>query len=332
MNLWRVAIDENSGQVLHEPEPATTPATDMVHLAISRDGRRMAYVQRTKQRRLQAIGFDSVSGTTREQPVTITKGTSFATHPSVSPDGNWIAYSSSGGPREDLFIIRKDGTGLRQLTNDAAKDRLPRWSPDGKRIAFFSDRENKNEIWAVSIEGTNLEQLTFTGRRAVYPAWSPDGTRLAYYDYGIGTFIIDVRRPWQDQTPQPITVGGKIDPDLAVWDWSKDGKKLACVNLPNSPQEFSTSIYSFGSTEAPPQLLSVGGHSDLPVWLSDGSRLIYTANDRLYVVSVDTKSTHELFAPNSNQTAEYPTLSPDNRTLYYSLATTEADIWLATIE
>ncbi|MBS1809123.1 MAG: PD40 domain-containing protein [Acidobacteria bacterium] len=333
MNLWRVALDENSGNVLGAPEPATTPATDMLHLSIARDGRHLAYVQRTKQRRLQSLAFDPVSTTLRGTPVFITHGTGFATHPSVSPDGQWLAYSSSGSPQEDIYIIRTDGTGLRQLTNDVAKDRVPRWSPDGKRIAFFSDRDGKNEIWAVAPTGNGaLEQLTFvrTGR-AVFPTWSPNGHTLAYYFYGQGSFLFDVRQQWEQQTPQPISIAGTLEVGLGVWDWSPDGKKLACLKFRSGTQASSVVVYLLASPDAAPQLTIIAENADYPVWLNDSQRLLFTRAGKIYGADLQRKTTHEVFAPAAGNAAEYCALAPDNRTIYYSLASTEADIWLATL-
>src|SRR4030095_2033189 len=92
-----------------------------------------------------------------------------------SPDGDWLAYYSLG-KQEDIFIIRTDGTGMRQLTDDTFKDREPRWSPDGKRIAFTSNRSGSSEIWAINRDGSGLQQLTQMAG-APHPAWSPDGTQ-----------------------------------------------------------------------------------------------------------------------------------------------------------
>ena len=44
MNLWRVPIDEKSGNVLGSPEAVTTPAPHIGHLCFSRDGQHLAYV------------------------------------------------------------------------------------------------------------------------------------------------------------------------------------------------------------------------------------------------------------------------------------------------
>ncbi|NOT60598.1 MAG: protein kinase, partial [Acidobacteria bacterium] len=333
-NLWRVALDEASGQVLRAPEPATTPATDMLHLSIARAGGQLAYVQRTKLRRLQALPFDPVSATVRGAPVFITRGSGFATHPSVSPDGQWLAYSSSGSPQEDIYVIRTDGrtdgTGLRQLTNDTAKDRIPRWSPDGQRLAFFSDRAGKNEIWTVAPNGEGaLTQLTFVNNgRAVFPTWSPDGNTLAYYLYGQGSFLLDLRQPWGQQTPQPIALAGQLAADLGVWAWSPDGKKLACVKFRSSNKQSSVAVYSLASPEAAPRLTEVAENGDYPAWLSDSRRLLFTLAGKLYLTDLQAGTPRELFAPGADEAAEYPVFTRDNRTIYYSLARSEADIWL----
>ena len=44
--------------------------------------------------------------------------------PNVSPDGEWVAFRSRG-QKEDLFLVRSDGSGLRQLTDDPHRDRGP---------------------------------------------------------------------------------------------------------------------------------------------------------------------------------------------------------------
>jgi Tol biopolymer transport system component len=333
MNLWRVALDEATGQVLSAPDPATTPAAEMMHLSLARDGRHLAYVQRTKQRHLQALAFDPVTATVRRAPVVLTRGTGFATHPRVSPDGMWLAYSSSGSPQEDIYVIRTDGTALRQLTNDAAKDRLPRWSPDGRRVAFFSDRDGKHEIWDVAVQGSAVPtQLTFVGKsgRAVFPTWSPDGKTLAYYLFGQGSFLFAPDKPWEQQTPQPIGLNGKLEPDLGVWDWSPDGRKIACVKFrPNGQPAATIVVYSLATPNAAPQLELIAENADYPVWLNDNQRLLFTRVGTLWLADLRTKTTQEVYAPAVGKAAEYGALAPDNHTIYFSLASSEADIWLA---
>src|SRR5205823_4334090 len=184
MNLWRVPIEEQSGKVLGQPEAITTPSAYSAHLSFSQDGRRMVYAQTVSRGNLQQVGFDPNKETVTGQPVWITQGSRRANTPNLSPDGEWLAFDSWGGQQDDLFVIRQDGTGLRQLTDDIYKDRKPTWSPDGKRIAFHSDRSGKYEIWTINSDGSGLQQLTYTSANINNAVWSPDGTRLAYHNTG----------------------------------------------------------------------------------------------------------------------------------------------------
>jgi TolB protein len=91
--------------------------------------------------------------------------------PDWSPDGDWIAFSRSDDPtegragtryRHDIWLVRPDGTGLRQLTRHAGANWSPRWSPDGKRIVFASDRKHSDllDIYVMDADGGRQTRLT----------------------------------------------------------------------------------------------------------------------------------------------------------------------------
>ncbi|MBL8208068.1 MAG: serine/threonine-protein kinase [Blastocatellia bacterium] len=331
MSLWRVAIDEATGQARGAPEPATTPTTDTAHLSFSRDGKHLAYVQRNKRRSVQALGFDPVSGTVRGTPVALTRGTGSATHPDISPDGQWLAYSSAGSPQPDIYVMRLDGSEVRQLTNDIYKDHIPRWSPDGKRIAFFSDREGKNEIWTVAPDGKSApQQLTFAGTgRAVLEDWSPDGNFLVYTMLRQGLYLLDLRKPWEQQTPQPLLLGGRLDTTLSAGRWSPDGKKIVCMQYGADSQHPTTVVYWLPTPDAEARLETIAADTEYAAWLSDSQRMIVITAGKLCVVDIRTKTSRPLLAFGDNEIAEYTSIARDNRTIYFSLASLEADIWLA---
>jgi len=49
---------------------------------------------------------------------------------SYSPDGQWIAFNSlRNDDQADIFIMRADGSDLRQITNDPEPDWQPQWEP-----------------------------------------------------------------------------------------------------------------------------------------------------------------------------------------------------------
>ncbi len=68
-----------------------------------------------------------------------------------------------------------DGTGLINLTEDAAADEEPAWSADAQKIAFVSDRDGNPEIYVMDRDGSNVTRLTFNGAADRWPTWSPDG-------------------------------------------------------------------------------------------------------------------------------------------------------------
>jgi hypothetical protein len=88
---------------------------------------------------LYKVGFDPVREVTNGEPITVTAGSTPLADPDFSPDGQWIVFNSHTTP-QNLFLVRSDGTGLRQLTYGGQMDRCPQWSPDGSQIAFCSVR------------------------------------------------------------------------------------------------------------------------------------------------------------------------------------------------
>src|SRR3989454_3493698 len=274
MNLWRVPIEEQTGKVLGQPEAVTTPSPYSAHLSFSRDGRRMVYAQTVSKANLQQVGFDPAKETVTGQPVWITQGSRRANTPNLSLDGEWLVFDSQGGQQEDLFLIRQDGTGLRQLTDDIYKDRKPTWSPDGKRIAFYSDRSGKWDIWMINSDGSGLQQLTYASGPVTSANWSPDGTRLAYGNAGGSPSIIEVGKPWQEQSPQKLPPMSDSN-DWGAWSWSPDGRRLAGARVPG----VGIVVYSLESQQSE----KVTDFGSFPVWLSDSRRLLFQRQSKLYL-------------------------------------------------
>lgn len=77
------------------------------------------------------------------------------THPSISPDGQWIAVvgnsvsSISKKNNLDVFVVRADGTRLTQITYHPDDDTCPVWSTDSKYIYFLSSRANEDNAFNV---------------------------------------------------------------------------------------------------------------------------------------------------------------------------------------
>jgi eukaryotic-like serine/threonine-protein kinase len=327
-NLWRVPIDEQSGKTRGQPEPVTAPSPYAAHLSFSADGRRLAYVSIDSALQVLKAAFDPVSGAVTSVPIAVTQGSRQLVFPEPSPDNELLVFELIP-EQEDLFVSRLDGSGLRQLTNDIAFDRFPHWSPDSKRIAFASNRNGSVQIWTINSDGSGLQPLTEYAGNITWPAWSPDGTRMAANDVIRNKiFIFDPNRPWKAQTPQEISGLGEFHSIV----WSPDGEWLAGFDstpVGNLPGPFpGLGIYSLKSQTY--QKLTIYGGGTVN-WLNDSRRLIYSLQSKIHIIDIQSKKIHEVFAmPGEN--LQGPSLSRDNRTLYFNSGHSEGEIWIATLK
>jgi Tol biopolymer transport system component len=136
-----------------------------------------------------------------------------------SPDASRVAFaaftSSDGSTGE--FVVRPDGSDLRQVVPDTTGAISVQWSPDGTELAFTSELGAENQIWTVHPDGTGLRQLTTgtDGSVSAVPVWSPDGANLLFQRKMDGTvtlWTMNADGSAQTQlTPTPVAsnwVGG----------------------------------------------------------------------------------------------------------------------------
>jgi Tol biopolymer transport system component len=329
MNLWRVRIDEESGEPLGDPEPITTPATSLAHISVSADGRRIAYSSVLVTSNIQKVTLDPSLGTLVGQPEWVTTGSRRWSSPDPSADGQSVVFYSLVQPEGHIYVAGVDGTGLRQVTGDSMIDRVPRWSPDGEWIAFFSNRSGPLQVWKIRPDGSALQQLTETGLGGI-AVWSPDGLRMAGTTArgsgdGRAVYIFDPSLPWDEQVPQ--TLPPPADPSLArfsVNSWSPDGERLA------GQLGFSdTGIVIFTFRTGVYERLTDAG--EWPVWHPDSRHLLYVSGGKdFFVVDSRSKEVRKVFSVTRDVIGP-PRLSRDGREAYFSRRVTEADIWLLTL-
>jgi eukaryotic-like serine/threonine-protein kinase len=331
MNLWRVAIDEETGKPLADPEPITTPAPFFSHATISADGSRIAYSSVLQSRNIQRLTLDPATGSAKGEGTWLTTGSRSWANPDPSPDGKWVAFYSSPGPQENIFVARTDGTGLRQVTSDPAViDRVPRWSPDGNWIAYFSNRTGTYQLWKIRLDGSGVQQLTEANDDVRYPIWAPDGSRMAITVIGKTAdagqvYIFDPSRPWRQQTPELLPPLQSPRVLFVVNSWSPDGERLV-GQAGQAPQGIVT--YSFRSRVFD-RMTDFG---EFPVWLPDSQRVLFVSGGKdVFVVDTRSKKVQKVFSVTRDVIGP-PQLSRDGHEAYFSRRVTEADIWLLTLD
>ena len=88
----------------------------------------------------------------------------------------------------DVFVMNRDGSGLRQVTKDlGGANWAPFFTPDGRKIIFASNYKNPKgpgasnfDLYLINVDGTGLEQITFSETFDGFPMFSPDGRKLVW--------------------------------------------------------------------------------------------------------------------------------------------------------
>ncbi len=130
--------------------------------------------------------------------ITASAGTD--THPSWSPRGDRIAFSSRRGgvetgggskPRLHLFTMKSDGTDVQQITSGGADDLNPAWSADGSRIVFYREvGDQKDQVYTVRASGGEPECLTGGMNHNTFPSYLPDGRVMYRRTNGTGGALV----------------------------------------------------------------------------------------------------------------------------------------------
>jgi len=332
MNLWRVAMDEASGRAADLPELVTAGVQASADLpSVSRDGRRIAF--RSSIRAINPVMLPFDAETARlGVPVILDNSNSVRIPIDVSPDGKLLSLSNVGEPQEDVLVSALDGSNVRRLTNDAARDRRPVWAPDGRSLAFFSSREPNWEIWRVGSDGGGLTKLMSADDALIGPMFSPSGDRLVAPGNTSDVYMTDLSKAPGDANvivlPGTVLDGVRFLPTS----WSPDGRTLAGYLRAPSGMQVGVAVYDVASAA----LRKINGDGTSHVeWLSDNRRVVYFVNQGRALVVTDTvsgrrvRSTTPLPLP---ATFQGFAISPDGRRIYYGGMRSEADIWIVEVK
>lgn len=186
----------------------------------------------------------------------LTKTYGYDAECAISPDGKFIVFASNRRAYKeklldsthtpsyfiDIYIMKTDGTDVRQLTDSGGYDGGPFFSPDGKRIVWrrFAEDGRSAEIYQMNTDGSDQKQITSANVISWAPFFHPSGRYLIYSanTEGFGNFelyIIDV-----NGKSKPIRVTNSDGFDgLAVF--SPDGTKLSWTS--SRTRDGKTQIY-----------------------------------------------------------------------------------------
>ena len=114
------------------------------------------------------------------EPVPFLTTDAIETHPSFSPDGQWVAYTSNATGRQEVYVRPYPGPGAAlQISGNGGQQ--PAWSPDGRRLYYSSPGATQTaallKFVDITIDTDRVPSPMQAGREAVLiEPWPYQGT------------------------------------------------------------------------------------------------------------------------------------------------------------
>lgn len=237
--------------------------------------------------RISRVGAVLAAGVTAAAllagPPAVAGGTSHTGHSQAVRNG-LIAFQAEVGGGVQIFTVRPDGTGLRQLTHvEGAEAETPDWSPDGRHIVFGIANESGGDLYVMNADGSNrrmLPGLRPPGGWAGQPSYSPDG-REVFYQVWDGDWVGTFRARLSGGKPRQVTYPptGYHDAAQSV---APDGRTMSFVRVRND-DDAQAALFTIDLRMSKEKQLTPFGFNVAvkQSWSPDGRRIVFSRDYHL---------------------------------------------------
>lgn len=261
------SIDDKTATLSFSVTPR--PTHDVIYTRTSSNG---------SVNELFVLGLDG----TPSAPARLNAG-SVSREASPSPDGQRLVFAVSqthpvtGEPQHDLYIVNRNGMGMRQLTSAAGYEHQPTWSPDGSRILFRAAASNSSrpDLWVINPDGSGLRNLSgYISTQQLSdlrdPAWSPDGSQIAFIGAAKGQHHVWLMNSDGTNLRQLVQdVGFDSSPT-----WSPDGQVIAFTRWNTADPTYGEDVMIVPVATGIAHRLALLGDQRTPQWSPDGHYLV----------------------------------------------------------
>lgn len=322
INIWRASMLQD-GSLASAPQQLTLGAGQDVEIAISPDGKRLAFSILRQNADIWRLPVSPGTGQPVGEPQEVVTTTREDSRGSWSPDGKIIAFNSDRTGEMNIWLHFLENGQSRQLTKGGGGDFQANWSPDGQRIAFFSSRSGTADIWCVDVDSAKLERLTSNDFVSVNPFYSPDGKMIAYNSDETGRPEVWLMRS-DGSEPRQLSDTG-VSGHFMRWDQSGD----AIVFRRPTGGSSQTVRFRVDGTDAGPLPEVMGGaHMSLS---PDCSRIMDVVGHKaLWVSPLDGGKPEKVFEfDDPDVRIDYPVWSPDGAWILFDrFRPNGGDIWM----
>ncbi len=304
-----------------------------------------------------------VAGADGSGAVQFTRGEKSSTNPSWSPDGRWIAFTSSRGGENNIWLIPADGGEAYQLTGAKTGIGAYKWSPDGGSIVYECQDAPSEEEELKSKGGNDARVLDHDIKQShlwIVPVACGDGkiaesvrlTEGDFYATGDVSWSVDGENIVFSHTPAP---GGDnwLYSDISTVDleskivspllnsaaaemspfYSPDGKWLAFVRS-DEPTSWGVTrdvcVVRLGDGKLEALTRTTNRNVHLVGWSAD-SRKIYCSEiqgtvNRLFTLDLKGSEPEYLDIGDNGRLARSPNLNLSGTHLGFSLQATDMPV------
>ncbi len=312
------------------PVTVSLMTTDLLDLAVSRDGLRIAMPELEASRNLTRLPLTPGGGAPAGPEEPLTSGRVTDSYPSVSPDSRRVAVASDTLGHMEVGVLDVDSRRRErlQLPGEDVAQGSPVWMPDGRQLLITRFHAGTRTNWIVAVDGSRAEELFADSQRG---SWginpSPDGKKLLYVNVVNGVqqifaFDLDTRKASQ-LTDSP---GDKFD---SVF--SPDGRWVAVT----ATKDGVIQLFRIPASGGPMQQLTTGYERMRHPFFSPDGKWIYIqpSHRNIYRVPAEGGQIEPVTQfPEAGLFLEEPTISPDGRYLYYCRENGGSSLWLMTLE
>lgn len=298
--IWQISVGGKA-------EPLTKDSESYSSLSISNNGVRMVSTRVREEFRLRLFEMNVPSAS---------RALVDASTAAFAPDGE-IYFTSQMSGNYEIWVIKKDGDGQRQLTNNAADESRPVVSFDGNSIFFFSNRTGAAHVWRMNPDGSNQTQITRT--EGGFPIFaSPDGAWL-YYHHGIKRTLwrVSLKNREEQRVLDKSKFRFAISPEASQIAFSeKRGEEKFIVIVSATDGKVLKTFKYPDSSLLMPEL----------IWMPDGKALTYVLadsefkNNTLWLQPLDGKQPQQITGLGNEEISEAGGLaiSPDGKSFAVS--------------
>jgi Tol biopolymer transport system component/DNA-binding winged helix-turn-helix (wHTH) protein len=268
------------------------------------------------------------------RPVQVTTHGGLDYQPSLSPQGDAVAFTSDRSGSFEIYVRALGDSGTEMaLTNDGGHNVEPAWSPDGQWMAFHSLQ--RGGVWVMPARGGVARQVAPAGSK---PAWAPDSRRLAYqsdehvdvspYAFGASSgstlWVVDVN----GGVPQQVTKAGAPPGGHALPSWSPDGRMLVFTVFDGG---FSDGVWTVDLETRTPAALAQGARYYDAAYTADGAAVLVSSGEGLlYRIALDGRTaggTPVEVPLTGAQGVRGITVSAEGRRIAFAALTLNSQIW-----